>query len=388
MTDEAEPGRSRRRRIGPRSVGALAGLAPTTVILGWYVGTGGRIQPGLLTILAVAVVAGWLVGPRASGPFGSDLVAMFGFLVVGYMLDIAIDSVIAVSGEILARVASDPVSVLQSVGGRWLVRFAYLPVWAVYLSPVALVWLLTVRVIRGRVSRRGGEGDGSDHSTPRGDDEHMRLRRMGLAVAAIILGYGLFVALVPLTRQDPDTRPPWWVLRPIALVGLLAVPAVVAAIGSVHAVRPLLVAAGLMCLLQSYVAFSGITFAFMVPAIVLLWLAGTESNWANVTEPTRSSLIAGVAIIVLTGAAWVSLLALQEPRCWIGVRAANGATSMVEVPATNDAMVGPTLVPSGGAGCSSAEITLQGIGVSATFAIGAISLAARAGSVGRKGASA
>jgi hypothetical protein len=200
---------------------------------------------------------------------------------------------------------------------------------------------------------------------------------MALVGAALILGYGLFVAMIPVI-QDRGPTPPWSAYRPIALFGLFAVPAVVAAIGAVRRVRPLLIVAGVVCLLQAYIAFSGITIGFVVPAIVLLWLAGAGPWSTDEVPPSRSVLLTGIAVIGLTVAAWVSLFALTEPRCWAGVQAADGTITVVEVPATDAMLYGPTEIPPGGAGCGSAELTVQGMGVSAVLAIGAVALAATA----------
>lgn len=200
-----------------------------------------------------------------------------------------------------------------------------------------------------------------------------RIRRLGLAMAAVIVGYGLFVAAIPFLQGDRFPAPPWALYRPIALAGLFAVPAVVAAIGAIHGVRTLLIAAGVLCLLQSFISFSGVTFGFLVPAVVLLALgasAGVEG-----ARPGRAAGLAGILIIGLTIAAWVSLFALTEPRCYVITRAADGTLVTTEVPATDAALNGPAEIQGEGDGCGSAEITLQGLGVSAILAIGAVAIA-------------
>lgn len=53
-------------------------------------------------------------------------------------------------------------------------------------------------------------------------------------------------------------------------------------------------------------------------------------------------------------------------------------------PATDTILYGISEIPSGGGGCGNAELTIQGIGVSAVLKIGAIASAAAAASVGRK----
>lgn len=366
--------------IGPRRIGAIAGLAPAAVIVGFYVATGGPISPGLGAIVAVAVLAGWLVGPLARGPIRRDLVAVAAYSVIGYLLNVALSVVISMGGDVPGGPVSDPSAAIESLAGRLLVGFAYLPVWAVFLMPVALVWVMTIRVIRGRVRPQPGESRASDESKPPDQHGTIRLRRIGLAPAWIIIGYGLFVALVPLIQQDRGPTPPWQIYRPIALFGLFAVPAVVAGIGAIRGVRPLLIAAGAICLMQAYIAFSGVTIGFVVPAILLLVL-GAGETWSEGARPSRDALFAGVAVIVLTIGAWVSLFALTEEICWMASPAPDGTLVYEQVPATDVMTLGPGQTAGG---CDGGALTVQGMSVSAVLAIGAIAFAAAARPAGRQ----
>ena len=214
------------------------------------------------------------------------------------------------------------------------------------------------------------------------DRDSPRLRRIGLAMAAVIVGYGLFVAALPTLLADGEATPPWSVYRPIGLAILFAVPALVAAIGAIRVVGPLLIAAGVICLLQAFVSFSGVTLGFIVPGFVLILLgAGAPSERA---ESSRTALAAGVLVIGLTLGAWVSLFALTEPRCYSFTRAADGTLVYTEVPATDANLYGPVEISGEGGGCGSAEITLQGLGVSGVLAVGAVVLAASVPSRGRR----
>jgi hypothetical protein len=203
------------------------------------------------------------------------------------------------------------------------------------------------------------------------DPRRARVRRLGLAMAAIMVGYGLVVAAVPLILAGADPTPPWWIDRPIALAGLFTVPAAVAAIGAIRGNRPLLIAAGVLCLLQAFI--SVVTLGFVVPAIVLLSLGAAP--WPGQARPNGIALFAAFLVVVLTLAAWVSLFALTEPRCYVISRAGNGTLVYTEVPATDTMMNGPAQIVGEGSGCGSAELTLLGMGVSAILAIGAIALA-------------
>lgn len=142
--------------IGPRRIGAIAGLTPAAVIVGYYVMTGGPITPGLGVIAAVAVVAGWLVGPLSRGPLRADLVAMAAYFVAGYLLNLAIGAVISISEDVLGGLVGGPLMVIESVVRLVLPALIYLPVWAIFLMPVALVWIVTLRALRSRLSAHHG----------------------------------------------------------------------------------------------------------------------------------------------------------------------------------------------------------------------------------------
>lgn len=136
-----------------RRIGALAGLAPAVMILGWYFATGGPLIPGLALIVAACVVAGWLVGPCATGPIRADVLAMFGFFVIGYLLHSTAGIGLTTLLGWQAGAAVDPHEAFREAAAAWLARVAYLPVFGVFLSPAALAWLLTLRTLRGRFRR-------------------------------------------------------------------------------------------------------------------------------------------------------------------------------------------------------------------------------------------
>lgn len=372
--------------MGPRRIGAIAGLAPASIVVVLFVIFGSpaltrEVIVPLVGITVLAVVDGWLVGPIAAGSFRADLTALVAYALVAALLYLVIGAV----GTVWTETAAGGVSDVWAVAGPLLYGLLYVPFWAGFVAPFALAWVVVVRILRRRARLLLPEPEGSGEPGGSNQLQRIRPRRLGLVAAALVLGYGLFVALLPLMLYN-DPRPPWWIYRPIALFGLFAVPAAVAAIGTLRRVKPLLIVAGVLCLLQAYIAFSGVTLGFMVPAVVLLWLGAAGSRSSQEVPPIRSVLIAGVAIIGLTVAAWVSLFALTEPRCWVGVQTADGTISVVEVPATDTMLYGPSEIPSGGSGCSSAELTVQGIGVSAVLAIGAIAFAgaAAAASAGRR----
>lgn len=204
---------------------------------------------------------------------------------------------------------------------------------------------------------------------------------MAFLAAGFIVLYALFVALLPLVLYN-DPRPPWWPERPIALFALFSLPAVVALIGIIRGVRPLLAVAGALCWLQAFIAFSGVTLGFVIPGMMLI-AVGAAGSAAAEPGPSRTARIAGVLVVVLVLGAWTSLLGLTAPRCYVTSRAADGTIVYTETPATESAWSGPALIIGEGGGCGSGELTAGGMALGAAFAAGAIAVAWRAAAVGR-----
>jgi hypothetical protein len=364
--------------IHPRRIGAVAGLAPALLALVIVVVLGGSPSLaafawlGVMTVIAVAI--GSLLGPLSIGSFRSDLPAMAAYTLVGSLAYVLVGTVASIRADPAFGGPLDLGALATRLAGQIAYGLLYLPFWAVGLAPFALAWIVAVRVLRRRAGiAPPSEPSLSAGSTASGRHDEIRRRRLALIAAGIILVYALVVVAVPFVLYD-DPRPPWWLDRPIALFVLFAVPAVIGAAGALYGVRPLLVAAGVLTLCQAYVAFSGVTLGFVLPAAVLIWAGGAGST--SETRTWRGASIGGIAVIALTVTAWVSLLALTEPRCWAGERMVDGTIRLVEVAATDAELHGPADVPAWGGGCGSAELTPRGMAVSAVFAIGALAVSA------------
>ena len=158
--------RGNRRAVDEsRAIGAISGLVPATMILGWYLGTGGTATPGLVWIVMVAVVTGWIVGPRVQGSIRTDLGAAAWYFAVSHLLQAATDALIVLFEEIQAGLASEPLEVFLSLVVFWLGRVAYLPVWALFLSPAALGWAIAAHELR-RLPRGGTRPTADENSPP------------------------------------------------------------------------------------------------------------------------------------------------------------------------------------------------------------------------------
>jgi hypothetical protein len=134
----------------PRWIGAVAGLGPAVLILGYYVITGGPIQTGLITIVVAAIAAGWFIGPRVRGTLRSDLPALLGYVLAGYLVHSVINLVASIWVRLAGIADLDAPSLTNVIGVQLIVTLVYAPVWVVFLSPVALAWVLIVRVLSDR----------------------------------------------------------------------------------------------------------------------------------------------------------------------------------------------------------------------------------------------
>jgi hypothetical protein len=197
--------------------------------------------------------------------------------------------------------------------------------------------------------------------------------RLGLAAAAMIAGYAGVVALISANATAGELGPPELVPAPIRLAVLFLLPAVIAAIGAIRRSRPMLMAAGVLCLAQSLVAFSGVTIPFVVPSVLLLAL-GARDDGTN--APCRAR-VGGAAVVLLGFATWIALFATTETTCWVAQPGVDGQIVYRQVPVTDTETLGPTEVA---AGCDGATVTVQGVALAAAFWIGAVAVATSASS--------
>ncbi len=195
-------------------------------------------------------------------------------------------------------------------------------------------------------------------------------RRMGIAVSAMIAALAVVVAALPMIQAGSGSDPfgpPDVVPRPLIIASLFALPAAIGALASVRRSSPLFITAGVLCLFQSFIAFSGVTLGFVLPGLLLISL-----GLRRPAGRTRGGVRAAGALVVAFGiAAWLTPFALSETQCWIVRTAGDGSKVYERVPVTDRMTFGPTDV---GGGCDGGAFTLHGLMVGTVFAIGALAV--------------
>ncbi|MEA2613013.1 MAG: hypothetical protein QOI52_972, partial [Chloroflexota bacterium] len=87
-------------------------------------------------------------------------------------------------------------------------------------------------------------------------------RRLGFVLAGAIAALAALIAALPLIQEgygSGELSGPEIVPRPVVIALLLALPAALAAVAAARGSRPIFIAAGVLCLLQSFVSFGGAT---------------------------------------------------------------------------------------------------------------------------------
>ena len=202
-------------------------------------------------------------------------------------------------------------------------------------------------------------------------------RRLGFVLAAMIGGLAITIAALPLIQASGwsgSLDGPAIVPRPFVIATLLGLPAGLAAIAALRESRPMFIAAGVVCLLQSVVAFSGVTLGFVIPGILLV-AVGLERLPTTSARPAsgRRAWVAGVLVVSLAIAAWIVPFATGETVCWIARAGPDGNPVYTRIPESNTLTVGVGDLASG---CDGGTFTLEGLMVGGVLAIGVLGMAA------------
>jgi len=170
---------------------------------------------------------------------------------------------------------------------------------------------------------------------------------------------------------------PGFVPRGGVLLLLFALPGVIGLMG-VAARRPaLLLAAFLSSFVGAFIAFSGVTLIFLVPAAMFLVAAAALAVTA-LPDGSRAWLGAfgrlglSALVVVLVLAAGASALLVTDSACWTEYATANGPRLEVGPYVTGETEMGGGAMR---AGCSTGVLSIRGVGLGALLGVGALALA-------------
>jgi hypothetical protein len=198
-----------------------------------------------------------------------------------------------------------------------------------------------------------------------------------LVTAALIAGLAVTIAALPTIQGGSSQDMLEWptvIPRPIVMAALLGLPAAIALTGALRGSRSMLFSAGALALLQSFVAFSGVTLGFIIPGIVLITLSRAES--ADTIRSDGRARVAALLVVGLGIAAWFAILATSETVCWMARPGPDGTPVYTRIPETSTISVGPDEI---GGGCDGGTLTAPGLLLGGAFGVGALATAWLAG---------
>jgi hypothetical protein len=250
----------------------------------------------------------------------------------------------------------------------------------------------------------------------------MTSRGLGLFAAGIAAGCALLLGVIASAAGSAGV--PAEIPRGVVLASLLGAPAAIGGLGAVSGRRVLLVAAGILCLCLSVLAFSGVTLILLVPALLFLrasvsdaaeprprqapnrlrllalialavpvalvvtrlgifgllplvafggLAAGLGRNGA--LRPRASDALIGVVVVGLVLGATYAALAFTQTICW-SARPTPAGLAYERIPVREE--LGPIGGDTGivASGCSSGEPTIEGTALAGVLLIGSIAITA------------
>jgi len=194
-----------------------------------------------------------------------------------------------------------------------------------------------------------------------------RLARLG---ALTQLVFALLIGGVSGLAGDPE---PDFVPRPVVLLAIFALPGLVGLLAIARHRPAMVLAAGIASAVGSFVAFSGVTLIFLVPAsLMLIGAARVPAEAGDWRSRAVGAARAFLVVILMVGAGGSALL-ITDARCWTWRETPSGvvmepapfSTGEVEVP------LGST-----GYGCANGLISARGVVLASALGLAAIGLAA------------
>jgi hypothetical protein len=187
-----------------------------------------------------------------------------------------------------------------------------------------------------------------------------------LVFAGVLAGFASFHAEVSV------------VPRGAVLFGIFALPGLVGWIGANRRRPALVAAAALTSAIGAFIAFSGVTLIFLMPASIflasaLLLVVPAAGEPRGGVASGAGQLVLAAAIAVLVVGAGASALLITDSACWVAHQTALG-TYIEALPYSEGGMTLAGDITSGG--CSTGLISLRGAGLGALLAAAALGLVA------------
>lgn len=174
-----------------------------------------------------------------------------------------------------------------------------------------------------------------------------------------------------------DTAQPELLPRPLIVLAAYAGPAIVGWLGVRRREPSLLVAAAATTFAGSFIAFSGVTLIFLVPAV--LFAAGAVALEAAQADGRREDgvvaglgrLLAAALIAALLLGAGAAALLVTDSACWNTYPGVSGPTFEM-LPFSNELSPPPGATS---AGCSTGLISVRGVALAGILWVAAVGLA-------------
>ena len=172
---------------------------------------------------------------------------------------------------------------------------------------------------------------------------------------------------------------PGFLPRGLVLFALFAIPGMVGWLGVERRRPALLVAAGLTSFVGAFVAFSGVTLIFLIPALLLIagavrvQVSSPPQGRASILPALGRGLAAGAILAMLVGGGAAAIL-LTDDACWSEYRTGDGSRIQT-LPYSTGEMTAPPGATS--MSCSTGLISARGVALGGALWLGALILAER-----------
>lgn len=186
--------------------------------------------------------------------------------------------------------------------------------------------------------------------------------------------FGGILGIVASSGFEPGFLP-----RGLVLFALFAIPGLVGWLGVQRRRPALLVAAGLTSLVGAFVAFSGVTLIFLIPALLLV----IGAVRVQVTAPPmgRASVLPGLgrglaacAIVAMLVGGGAAALLLTDDACWVEFGAGDGPRIQTLPYSTGEMTAQPNATSMS---CSTGLISARGVALGGALWAGALVIADR-----------